>query len=79
MIGYTVAQGYDCGDGNQAVCAEKADVAPTGGEDGDFGGGEGEGFCMYQIESVDCEWLVHGYVVGTCARFSLLGWTALIS
>lgn len=54
---FTAAEGYDCGDGNEAVCAGKADVAPTGGEDGDFGGGEGEGFCMYQIESVDCEFL----------------------
>eukprot|EP00903_Cladosiphon_okamuranus_P016544 g15262.t1 len=50
---FTAAEDYDCSDGNAAVCIEKADVDPTGGEGGTFGGGEGEGFCMYQVESVD--------------------------
>ena len=54
---FTVGEGYDCADGNEATCAEKADVQPTGGDEGTFGGGDGEGFCMYQVESVDCEWL----------------------
>lgn len=52
---FTAGEGYDCADGNVAECAAKADVSPTGGEDGGFGGGDGEGFCMYQVESVDCE------------------------
>lgn len=56
-LAFTAGEGYDCAGGNQATCAEKADVQPTGGEDGTFGGGDGEGFCMYQVESVDCEWL----------------------
>lgn len=57
FLAFTAGEGYDCGDGNEAACAEKADVEATGGEDGTFGGGEGEGFCMYQVESVDCECL----------------------
>lgn len=68
MSAFTAAEGYDCGDGNEAVCVEKADVAPTGGEDGGFGGGEGQGFCMYQVESVDCEWFVH-VCVGPSVHF----------
>lgn len=49
---FTAAEDYDCA-ANPTECALKADVDITGG-DGEFGG-NGEGFCMYQVESVDCK------------------------
>ncbi|CAM9571680.1 unnamed protein product [Ectocarpus sp. 6 AP-2014] len=50
--GFTVDEGYDCSE-DPLECAAKADVDPTGAEDGGFGGGDGAGVCMYQVESVD--------------------------
>lgn len=54
--GFTADEGYDCSD-DPLECAAKADVDPTGAEDGGFGGGDGAGVCMYQVESVDCEFV----------------------
>lgn len=54
---FTAAEDYDCA-ANPSECATKADVDPTG-EDGGFGGG-GMGVCMYQVESMDCEFRLLG-------------------
>lgn len=55
---YTVNEGYDCSSSTStaATCLEKADIDATGA--GGAFSGEGSGTCMYQVESVDCEWYV---------------------
>lgn len=51
-LAYTTQEEYDCAS-NPSECLSRADLVATG-DGGTFSGG-GEGTCMYQIESVECE------------------------
>lgn len=55
---FTVDEGYDCAS-NEATCLTKAGLTSTGEAEGEIFAGDGDGTCMFQVKSIECEFCQH--------------------